>query len=76
MLVSYECDKYGCGRPYCSKECSHTLNIEHAVNFNKVAEGCYEEITRKKVRIQCIITGFVIGLMVGTVGTSVIFLLR
>ena len=47
--VVYLCDGKAC--PECPKtECRHTFDVTHAVNFNTVCGGFYEEQTDEKVR--------------------------
>ena len=42
MSVLYLCDGKRCA--FCSEECKHTSQIEHAVNFKEDASGNYWEM--------------------------------
>lgn len=41
-MITYICDGKKC--EHCSSECTHTTDINHAVNFRKVADDTYEEV--------------------------------
>ena len=47
MKIVYLCDRHEC--EFCDNpECDHTVNIDHAVNFKKVAPDIYMEGPREK----------------------------
>lgn len=47
MKIAYLCDRHEC--EFCDNpECDHTVNIDHAVNFKKVAPDIYMEGPREK----------------------------
>lgn len=53
MDILYLCDRKACGDRCSYPHCKHTMNIEHAVNFEKHGPGhkgeiFYEEKDREK----------------------------
>lgn len=46
--VFYECDGKACKDGCTGRGCRHTADIEHAVNFEKIAGGAYQEIDEEE----------------------------